>query len=116
MKERFQFFFDQKKGIVQAKFYELKEEGKEKPPRLTVCKIEDALHKETQRGIRKRSKKEVTAYIIKHYNEILARKLKEKEKEEISGENKLKLHDCLQEYIKYSQELFYHPLSLFGWV
>jgi integrase len=85
--------FDEKRGVVRAKFYDLVEVG-ERPPEIQLCTIANLVSKATARGLKKRTEVEKSEYLSQQYIKRL---------NELRTEKKAKPKKTEAETIKFSQ-------------
>ena len=88
--------FDEKRGVVRAKFYELVEDG-ERPAELQLCTFEQLEFKLTTRGAKRRTATEKLSHLSKLYVAKL-RDLQKEKKEKPKKKVEYKLETAITRY------------------
>ena len=92
--------FDEKRGVVRAKFYELVEDG-ERPAELQLCTFEQLEFKLTTRGAKRRTATEKLSHLSQLYLERLRKLQKEKkEKPPTTSAQTTKFSVLIEQYQK----------------
>tara|TARA_Y100000296_G_C5162470_1_gene252647 strand:+ start:453 stop:1565 length:1113 start_codon:yes stop_codon:yes gene_type:complete len=92
--------FDEKRGVVRAKFYELVEMG-ERPPELQLCTFEQLEFKLTERGSKRRTASEKFTHLSKLYlNRLRELQKEKKEKPKKTNAQTIKFSTLIELYKK----------------
>lgn len=94
------FYFDERRKKWIGYLYEFKQPGKN-PPRVDLCKSEEAEYKQTKTGKRRRSASEINQYVIVLYQQKLEEyRLTQAEREKIEVQSSPRISALMQTWLE----------------